>query len=72
MPIDRPTEEGAVDDVHEDKGNGKARNQTQSHPRGTQVSRFCHDCAEDLTAGSAGGAEDSDFAGPFSDQGGEG
>ena len=72
MPVDGPTEKGAVNDLHEDEGDGEAGRQPEEDPGGTEVSGFDHDGAKNLAAGSAGGAEDSDFAGAFDSEGGEG
>ncbi len=72
VPIDGPTEKGAVNDLHEDEGDGEAGSQPEEDPGGTKVSGFDHDRAKNLATGSAGGAEDSDFAGAFDSKGGKG
>jgi hypothetical protein len=72
VPIDGPTEKGAVDDLHEDEGDGEAGDEAEKNPSGTEVGGFGHDRPKYLATGSASGAEDSDFAGAFDSQGGEG
>ena len=72
MPIDGPTKKSAVDDLHENEGNGETGDEAEGDAGGAEVGGFGHDGAEDLSAGSASGAKDTDFARAFDSQCGQG
>lgn len=72
MPVDGPSKESAVDDLHQDKGNGKAGDEAEKNPSGTEIGGLGHDRPKNLSTGGACGSEDSDFAGALDSKGGEG
>ena len=72
VPVDGPTKKSAVDDLHENEGNGETGDEAEGDAGDAEVGGFGHDGAEDLSAGSAGGAKDTNFARAFDSQCGEG
>ena len=72
VPVDGPTKKSAVDDLHENEGNGETGDEAEGDAGGAEVGGFGHDGAEDLSAGSASGAKDTDFARAFDSQCGQG
>jgi len=72
VPVDGPSEESAVDDLHQDEGNSKTGDESEENPGGTEIGGLGHDCPKNLSPGSARGTKDSDFAGAFDSKGGEG
>ena len=72
VPVDGPTKKSAVDDLHENEGNGETGDEAEGDAGGAEVGGFGHDGAEDLSAGSASGAKDTDFASAFDPECGEG
>ena len=72
VPVDGPTKKSAVDDLHENEGNGETGDEAEGDAGGAEVGGFGHDGAEDLSAGGAGGSKDPNFAGAFDSQCGEG
>jgi hypothetical protein len=72
VPVDGPTKKSAVDDLHENEGNGETGDEAEGDAGDAEVGGFGHDGAEDLSAGSASGAKDTDFASAFDPQCGEG
>ena len=55
MPIDRPAEKGAVDDLHQNEGDGETSGEAEQNPSGTKVGGFGHDGAKNLATRGAGG-----------------
>ena len=72
MPVDGPSEESAVDDLHQDEGNGKTGDEAEENPSGAEVGGLGHDRPKNLPTRSPRGTEDSDFAGALDSEGGEG
>jgi len=72
VPVDGPSEESAVDDLHQDEGNGKTGDEAEQNPRGTEVGGLGHDRTKNLSPGGACGSENSDFSGALNSESGEG
>jgi hypothetical protein len=72
VPVDGPSEESAVDDLHQDEGNGKTGDEAEENPSGAEVGGLGHDRPKNLPTRSPRGTEDSDFAGALDSEGGEG
>ncbi len=72
VPVDGPSEESAIDDLHQDEGNSKTGDESEENPGGAEIGRLGHDRPKNLSPGSARGTKDSDFAGALDSEGGEG
>ena len=72
VPVDGPSEESAVDDLHQDESNGKTGDEAQENPSGAEIGGLGHDRPKNLSPGGACGSEDSDFAGALNSEGGKG
>ena len=55
MPIDRPAEKGAVDDLHQNEGDGETGDEAEENPRGTEVGGLGHNGSKNLATRGAGG-----------------
>ena len=71
MPVDSPTKESTIDDLHENESDGKTRQEAENDTGGSEVSGLGHDGTKNLATGRTGGAEDTDFASAFDAEGGE-